>query len=267
MHEYDAALKKLLTRGATGVLTRLTGRKVAHWHNSDLPAVRSIRADLLGETAGGDLVHVELQSVNDARIALRMLEYAVAIERSLHRFPEQLVLYVGEAPLRMSGRITAPGLDYSFAIVDIRELDSGPLIESRHLEDNVIAVLARLSGGVSTVRRILERIAENDRALRAEAVAELMILASLRSLGTTVRREIERMPILNDIMDHEVFGPLLRQGRAEGEREIVLALIGKRFGPVPAWARERIETLSAQELEQMALRLLDAASLKELLSE
>jgi len=84
------------------------------------------------------------------------------------------------------------------------------------------------------------------------------------------------MPILDDIMDHQVYGPLRREGikiglekgREEGlerERRIVLRLIAKRFGPVPAAARKRIEALSATKLERIALRLLDAKSLDELL--
>ena len=54
---------------------------------------------MLGETAQGTLVHIELQSANHVRMALRMLEYSVAIYRKFHRFPEQVVLYVGNAPI------------------------------------------------------------------------------------------------------------------------------------------------------------------------
>src|SRR5580693_3969111 len=105
MHEYDIALKGILTRPSGTLLTRLTGLEVARWLNSELPKVRSRRADLLGETAQGRLVHVELQSTNDRRMAARMLEYSVAIKRAFGRFPEQLVLYVGEAPIRMEGSL------------------------------------------------------------------------------------------------------------------------------------------------------------------
>ena len=56
----------------------------------------------------------------------------------------------------------------------------------------------------------------------------------------------------------------LEQG-LEHERQVILRQIAKRFGPVPAAARKRIEALSAPKLEHIALRLLDAASLRELL--
>ncbi len=77
------------------------------------------------------------------------------------------------------------------------------------------------------------------------------------------------MPILDDIMDNAVLGRERRQGiamgREEGERRIVLRMIAKRFGQVPAAARKRIEALPAFKLERIAIRLLDAHSLDDLL--
>ena len=178
MHEYDIALKNILTRPGAGLLARLMGCKVAQWHNSELSGVRSRRADLLGETWEGTLIHVELQSSNDPRMVYRMLDYAIAIESSFGQFPNQMVLYVGEAPLRMERRLESAGSRLSFecAIVDIRELDGEPLLSSASLEDNVIAVLARLSDRQRAVRTILTRIAAGDPANRAVAMAELTIL-------------------------------------------------------------------------------------------
>ncbi len=81
------------------------------------------------------------------------------------------------------------------------------------------------------------------------------------------------MPILNDIMDDAVFGPErkrgiklgLEKGKEEGERKIVLRQIARRFGSVPPAVRKRIEALPVPKLERLAIRLLDARSLDELL--
>jgi len=264
VYEYDAALKSILTRRSGSVLTRLTGLEVARWHNSELPEVRSRRADLLGETLAGRLVHVELQSTNDSRMAERMLEYAIAIYRGFGQFPEQLVLYVGSAAVRMEGRVTGPGIDYRCRIVDIRDLDGEPLLESGSLADNIIAVLARFSDQLGAVRRILEKISKEEPASRANALAELMVLAQLRQLSGIIREECDRMPILNDIMDHEVFGPLIRGGRQDGERTVILRQMAERFGTVPPHVRTYVESLDEPELENIAVRLLKAGSLEEL---
>jgi hypothetical protein len=56
------------------------------------------------------------------------------------------------------------------------------------------------------------------------------------------------------------------EGRLEGERCVVLRLMGRRFGPVPEWAKQRVEALAASDLEQVEIRLLDALSLEDLLA-
>jgi len=276
MQEYDAALKRILT-GATGsALAQLTGFTVARWHNAELPAVRHRRADLLGETAEGRLVHIELQSTNHPDMALRMLEYSVAIRRKFRRFPRQIVLYVGNGPLRMKRWLKGPGLRYRCRVMDFRELDAEPLLASASLGDNVIGILARLHDERDAVQRILGRIAASPPAERATSLGELFILAGLRRLGPVIEWEIKQMPILDDIMDNEVLGRERKrgielgkvegrvEGRVEGERKVVIRQIGKRFGNLPDWAKQRIDTLSGPELESLELRLLDASSIEEL---
>jgi hypothetical protein len=280
MQEYDIALKTVLTRGAAGFLTQLFGAPVARWYNTELPEVRARQADLLGETVDGRLIHIELQSSNDSRMAFRMLEYLVSIEQALKRVPKQLVLYVGEAPMRMKRRIRVEGLLFTYGMRDIRELDSEPLLASESLDDNIIGILARLPDRKSAVRRVLEKIAAGDAARREAALRELAILAGLRSLTSTIREETERMPILTDFRDNDYYGPLFREceargrfegkvegeavGTAKGERMILRRQISKRFGSVPEWVNERIEKLDAEQLMEVGDRLLDAKSLIEI---
>jgi len=300
MHEYDIALKSVLRRSSGGVLRELTGFTVARWHNVELPAVQNRRADLLGETADGIPVHIELQTTNQKGMVLRMLEYAVAIHRQFRRFPEQVVLYVGERPLRMARRIAGPQLEFGCRMVDIRSLDGEALIGSSRVEDNVIAILARLGDKREAVRRILHGIGGHPPRERGVAFEELMLLAGLRKLEPVIAREARQMPILNDIMDHQVIGRErkrgirmgieqgleqgielgIEQGLEQGielgieqglekgreqQRKIVLRMAGKRFGTVPAKVKEHVAGLTAAGLERMALRLLDARSLDELL--
>ena len=265
MHEYDIAPKSVIRRLSAPVLEALTGFAIDRWHNVELPEVRSLRADMIGESKTGAIVHIELQSTNDADMALRMAEYALTLYRRFRQFPQQVVLYVGEAPLRMRESIAGSAISFRCRVVDIRQLDGEPLLDSANLEDNLLAVLMRLTDEREAVRKILHRIAGSDPSRRDVAVRELTILAGLRHLGAIIKRETKTMPILDDIMDHDLLGPILRRGRQEGEQTIVMRLIEKRFGPVPAWARQRLEAMSAPELEETGLRLLDARGLEELL--
>ena len=99
--QYDVALKLLLQKPASRAISELTGTVPAKWLNVELPKVQNRRLDLLGETADRELLHLELQSTNDQEMPLRMAEYCLAVFRQYQRFPRQVLLYVGEAPLTM----------------------------------------------------------------------------------------------------------------------------------------------------------------------
>lgn len=84
------------------------------------------------------------------------------------------------------------------------------------------------------------------------------------------------MPILNNIMDHKVIVPAIRQGLEQGRREsreaakqeeaiiILKRLISERFGALPVSAEERLSKLSTAELEDLGVRLFKVASMTDL---
>src|SRR5579863_163961 len=172
MHEYDVALKNILTRPGCSILAQLTGASSLRWINVEVPKVSNRRVDLLGELPDGNLVHIELQSRNEKDFPLRMAEYLFGIRRQYGRLPRQVALYVGEAPLRMKDRIEGPDASVRFHVVDIRDLDGERLLASSSMGDNVLAILTMLSEQPKAVRRILERIEEGHPEEREQALAE-----------------------------------------------------------------------------------------------
>jgi len=274
MQEYDVALKLLLHRPASRIMRELTGTAVAKWLDVELPKVQNLRLDLLGETVDGGLVHVELQSGNDASMPLRMAEYCLGVFRLFGRFPRQIVLYVGEADLKMAGELRGPDVLFQYRLIDIRSLDGNRLLQSPEVGDNIIAILARLRDHEGAVRQIVERIAGLAAAERETALAQLFILAGLRRLAKTVVREAQKMPIRISILEHDVLGPLYKkgvregrkEGRQEGELTVLRLLIEKRFGTLPVWASEKLAALSAPELEDLSMRVLDVKTVEELLT-
>ena len=285
MQEYDVALKLLLQGSARLTIHELAGGPVVKWLDMELPKVQNLRMDLLGETAAGDLVHVELQSRNEASMPLRMAEYCLGVFRLFGKFPRQVLVYVGEASLRMESELRGLDVWFQYRLIDIRELDGDRLIESEEVGDNVIAILARLRDHKEAVQKIVGKIASLAAAEREAALSRLLILAGLRRLEETVAREIEKMPVYIDILENKVLGPPykkgleegrqegiqegIREGRQEGMREGELAilrrLIEKRFGAIPSWAEQRLAGRSSVELEDLSVRVLDAPSMEDLL--
>ncbi len=87
------------------------------------------------------------------------------------------------------------------------------------------------------------------------------------------------MPILIDIRENQVLGPVYEQGWQEGvqrgveqgvqqgELTLIRRMIEKRFNfrSIPAWAEERLSRLTVPELEELSVRLLDVKTIEELL--
>src|SRR5579871_1859461 len=108
MQDYDATLKILLRGPASRTLRELTGTTVEKWLDVELRKTQNPRLDLLGQTPDGALVHLELQSSNDAEMPLRMAEYCLGVYRHFRKFPHQLLLYVGQPALSMDSEFRGP---------------------------------------------------------------------------------------------------------------------------------------------------------------
>ncbi|HEX4807983.1 MAG TPA: DUF4351 domain-containing protein [Bryobacteraceae bacterium] len=274
--KYDIALKSLLQTSGLTILERLAGAHLVRWLNVELPKVRMPQLDLLAETETGELVHFELQSRNDPEMPLRMAEYALAIYRQYGRFPRQFVLYVGEARLSMRPELHGPSLHFSYTVVDIREMDAQQLLASPASGDNILAVLADAQTPGKTAIEVLRRIARLSPAEQAAQLPLLMIISGLRGLGKLIQSEVSLMPIEVDL--DEVFGDYLEaraskwreqgreQGLEQGRHSIIRRLMVNRFGPIPAWADDRLKALQGEQLEELGVRVLDAKSLEDLFS-
>ena len=97
MQEYDVTLKLLLRGSAKLTMRELTGVAVEKWLDAELPKIQNLRLDLLGETADGSLIHLELHSSNEAIVSLRMAEYSLGIFRLFGKFPSQIFALCGRS--------------------------------------------------------------------------------------------------------------------------------------------------------------------------
>jgi predicted transposase YdaD len=280
VHEYDTVLKALLQSPQNTIFEKITNAKIDHWLNVEFPQVQQTRVDMLGVAQNGQLIGLELQSTNDMNLPLRMAEYALRTYRLYGEFPDQYVLYVGEAEMRMPSELAGPRFACRYQILDIRSIDEEALLNSPFAGDNILAILTNNRDRRETIQRILRRIATLETDRRDDAFQKLTILAGLRKLGDAIRAEVKHMPILDDIMDHDLLGPAIRQGMQKGlelglkqgvqqgvqrgELTILRRQLAKRFGALPAAIDERLSTLSTAQLEDLSVRLFDVKSIDEL---
>lgn len=268
-----------------GLFARITGVARGKWLNIEFHKVSQPRVDLLFQAdRTHQLYAIELQTVNDAEMPLRMAEYALHIYRKFKRFASQYVLYVGNDKLRMPETLIGPHLQFSYPVIDIRTFDAESLLDSPHVADAVLAILAKHADRRETIRRILTRIAKLEKGQRAQAFTKLNLLAGIRTFEDRIDREAKTMPAYYDIMTHSIIGPAIREGLAKGRvlgieegrekgllegrveeaRSLLHRQLAARFGPVPSSVETKLKRLKLAELEDLAERVVVTDSLQEL---
>ena len=276
MH-FDTILKTLFQSSRLRLLESLTGVPVREWINVEIPHVRMSKLDLVAWLTDGRLYHLELQSGNDSKMAHRMLDYYLLLWKRYGVIPVQQLIYVGRRPLTMSAEIQHDKLTFRYSLIDMREVDSEPFLQSPAIEDNLLAVLCCLNDARAAVRRILARIEQLPAPQRLNAMSQLLLLSGLRRLEYVIKEESVRMPVIIDPMENRVIRDYFLQGkqegRAEGEQEgarkeamaMLTRQLEQRFGPLPEEAARKLNAADVATLERWSLRLLDADNLEQVL--
>ena len=140
----------------------------------------------------------------------------------------------------------------------------------------MLAVLARVSNRQEAIRRALDRIATLEGKERETALEQLAILAGLRGLELEVIAEARKyMPFVVDLMENKIFRDRYErglaegkaegraEGRVEGELKLLQVQLNKRFGGLPAWAQQQVETATSEQIEAWSLKVLDAKTLED----
>ena len=275
--EYDVVLKLLFRSKSSQAVREIAGGAVKRWLDKELPAIRNTRADLIGETVGGDIVHFEFMSVNQKFFELRMAGYYAEIYQACGRHPRQALVYVGRTKLRMSGHFKSPTLNFRFRVVDLHELNGERFLDSDEAGDQILALLMRLKNPGKAIRRVLATIATLDARAREDALGQLMVICGLRGIETKVEEEIRKVPVLNSLLDHKVLGREfkkgreqgmeeglergLEQGRHEGEEKLLRRQLEHRFKRLPKWADDKLATATPAQIEEWGERFVEKKSL------
>jgi len=141
-NQYDLILKDLFQRDRPSLLDRLTGGiAIREFLNVELPKVQERRVDLVLLLEDGTVLHIEFQGKNDRAMGYREGIYGLLLAQRRRCRVRQVVLYVGEAKMSMSGRLDAGSVQVAYEPVDIREMDAQALLESARPGDLALAVL------------------------------------------------------------------------------------------------------------------------------
>jgi hypothetical protein len=262
---------------------------------TDVPDGEHRRLDLVAQvpSSRGDpelvLVHVEVEAQARRRMGLRLFEYAMQLWLRHRRPIVPIVVYLrGGKPdvtrqterIKVFGRILmtfrylAFGLSPSQAADYLKRPEPlawalAALMRHRGLspaQHRLACLRPTAAAKIDDARKFLllnfvetyvslddSEQEEYETLLRDERNREVAIMAEL-TLTTNA-----------DSLAHKHYVEGLEKGREHGQRELLLHLLTRRFGPLPEAARQRVQALtSSEELSRLAERVLDARSLDDL---
>jgi hypothetical protein len=178
------------------------------------------------------------------------------------------VLYLGDKPLKMKGRVNHRRLKYSYEVSDIRKFDARPLLESDSLSDNLIGLLCRNGATRASVRRIMRKISRLPERQRIDRVKQLLILSGLRHVVEPVIEEGQQMALELDIKDNSFLYGIFLEGEKKSDdrwRRFLPSQFEQRFGKLPKWAVQQLETADTATLMQWGERILKSERLGDII--
>ncbi|ALG67332.1 hypothetical protein [Beggiatoa leptomitoformis] len=220
MH-YDITLKDLFQQLPKQLFQTLWGALPVELLNLEFSQTKQRRPDIIAKLANGQIHHLELQSDNDADMQWRELEYYSLIYQAYQIEPIQQVLYVGNKPSRFTTTIQHKQLNFSYQLIDIRELDCLSLLESEEISDNILSLLGRLPDRREAVRRVLNKVAGLAENHRNDVITRLAVLSGLRplELPSLLKEEVRTMSIRVNLMENPLFKESYEKHFGEGVQQ------------------------------------------------
>ena len=246
---YDIPLRKLVKDIPVNFLKLVFGKD---FKNSEvkfldvkLSKLFEREADLIIETKG-EIYHLEIQSFDDPKMALRMLYYYALIYENYGKIPNQAVVYIGNKPLRkMKKSLKLPHLSFDFELVDLNTIDCNLLLESQSPEDWIISVLCNIKNEEKTLKELLNRFLILPADKRQKYLSLLLHIAKLRPKRLNfLKREVEKMPITIDLEKD----PFYLEGVERTKKEVAIKLYKKLKLDIKAIAE--ILNISPKQIEK-----------------
>ncbi|MBF0565046.1 MAG: hypothetical protein HQK89_07380 [Nitrospirae bacterium] len=217
---YDITLKKTIKNIPKRFLKILTGFEEGEFLDTTFPTVQNRVPDLVIKLPDISIFHLELESNNENNMVWRMHDYYSLMFQKDECKIRQILLYVGDRPLRMADRIQHETLNYSCVFKDIRDINCAELLTgNKNPDDAMLSILCSMEDTIATLVAIRERFMLLPEKEQKDYLAGLKNLARLRGLTSLVKKEVEdKMPVTIDISNDETF----LAGKREGEKKGLL---------------------------------------------
>ncbi|NPA53143.1 MAG: hypothetical protein GXO21_00580 [Aquificae bacterium] len=228
MGKLDITLRDIISKIPQKFVYLLTNQKGTKILDNTFPAVKERKADLILELEDGSIFHLELQTQNDKSMPFRMLEYYLLLKQRYKNRPiKQIVLFVGDGKPSMPDRLITDNLSFKYQIKDIKEIECKELLESKNLEDKILAVLCKVEDFEKYIFGLVEELLKIPEKERADYIRKLLIALDyrpklLKKLSLILEERKLPLTITEEMLkQNPFFQKGLQEGKKEGLQEAV----------------------------------------------
>ncbi|WP_235620689.1 DUF4351 domain-containing protein [Halothece sp. PCC 7418] len=107
------------------------------------------------------------------------------------------------------------------------------------------------------LQQVVEQVNELEEEKRTEISAYAQIVAGLKYEKDLVKRLFREGMMRESVIYQDIIQEGRQEGRQEGERSLILRLLTRRVGELPQQWRDRVNSLSLEQLENLGEALLD----------
>ncbi|SFV57198.1 hypothetical protein MNB_SV-12-289 [hydrothermal vent metagenome] len=159
--------------------------------NPDFERIESRESDLLFKN-GNEIVHIEIQNDNHTQMHLRMGRYYMDILFLYEKYKiSQYMIYIGKKKCYMKSKIKRDKIEYSYVIIDMRDIACEELLKSNDSSAIALSILCDFKGQdkQSVVNTILRKLRElnNDRDFE-----KYLEIVTLYSTNRGLEKEIDK---------------------------------------------------------------------------
>jgi hypothetical protein len=188
--------------------------------NQEFTRVESRESDLLYKN-GDEVVHIEIQNDNHDQMHLRMHRYYSDILFLYEEYKiSQYMLYIGKPKCNMKAKIKRDKIDYSYDIIDIRDIPCESFLYSDDPSALVLAMLCNFEGKDKqmVVNTILKRLRElNDEQEYRNYLKMVNVYSTNRGLEKEVEKRVEMLTV--DIEKTPFYQIGINRGIEQGAKE------------------------------------------------
>jgi len=188
--------------------------------DKEFTRVESRDSDILYKN-GDEVIHIEIQNNNHPQMHLRMHRYYSDILFLYEDYVvRQYMLYIGKDKCRMKSQIKRDKIDYSYDIIDIRDIPCESFLYSDDSSAIVLAMLCDFEGKDKqmVVNTILKRLRElNDDVEYRNYLRMVNVYSGNRDLEKEVEKGIEMLTV--DIEKTPFYQIGMKRGIESGKKE------------------------------------------------